>query len=171
STLVSLSLCQPPPPPGEQLCQTKSCGADECRVLQTCSGSGGAGGAACTVEAVCLPQSASQYLSGGCNIGEPLLEVGQGGKLELATCYNNHPCPTGFYCSTALQDVGSRCCRSDSVSPPTSGTCPAMDPADFWCVAECLTDGDCYQGMKCCDRACANGGTVCEVTSGGQTRC
>ena len=55
----------------------------------------------------------SQALGGGCNIGEPLLVAKAGGGLEMSTCYTNKNCHQGFYCSTALMDVASRCCRSD----------------------------------------------------------
>ena len=54
------------------------------------------------------------YPTGGCKIGQPLLALKAGGGFEMSTCYTNKDCHQGFYCSTALQDVSSRCCRSNS---------------------------------------------------------
>ena len=54
------------------------------------------------------------YPTGGCKIGQPLLALKAGGGFEMSTCYTNKDCHQGFYCSTALQDTSSRCCRSNS---------------------------------------------------------
>lgn len=158
SAILVLSVCQQPLVPTEELCRNKECGSDVCRVQQTCTGSGSS--TSCQLQAICIPTSQSTFLSGGCDFAEPLLERAGDGRLGLATCYTAKPCPSTFYCSTKLQDVSSRCCRSDSVSPPTPGTCPTVEPAEFFCVEECLSDADCYQDMKCCTRSCARGGTA-----------
>ena len=59
-------------------------------------------------------ETVSDDLSGGCNIGEPVLVNKAGGGFAFSTCYTNKNCRDGFYCSTALLDVSARCCRSDS---------------------------------------------------------
>lgn len=116
----------------------------------------------CSLHAVCIAKAQSERLSGGCNQGKPLLKavqaVGSQVTFELNTCHTKDPCHAGFYCSTALQDVGARCCRSDSASPEKPGTCPVPPNEDrpYWCVNGCLSDADCHWSEKCCQNTATN---------------
>ncbi|KAK7107823.1 protein psiN-like [Littorina saxatilis] len=150
SALLSFVLCKlAEAVTAEPLCQNIVCQQWQiCRVLETCDTLG-----SCHLQAVCLPQGDSSFLSGGCRTGEPLLVAKAGGGYDLGTCFTSNPCPSGFYCSTELQDVGARCCRAAAVATK-QGSCPLPDNIDrFLCVEQCLSDADCGWDMKCCQES------------------
>ncbi|XP_076466470.1 uncharacterized protein LOC143297837 [Babylonia areolata] len=137
--------------PQEPLCVNKNCPrGEDCRLVETCDS------AFCSWSAVCVPENESQYI-GGCRIGKPLLFRNRTGRLELRTCYTSRNCAPGFYCSTDLQDVASRCCRANHVPTNKRGSCPAPEGGEsFFCVDSCRSDADCHGSLKCCQeyRSC-----------------
>ncbi|KAL8611485.1 hypothetical protein ACOMHN_014540 [Nucella lapillus] len=141
----------------EPLCQNKACGGGVCRVVATCNA-----GTPCTLTAICLPAQYETLDAFGCRINKPLLKLNGSGQHDLRACYTENNCPDGFYCSTELQDVSSRCCRAHLVAEVKNGSCPVPENMEsHFCVDQCLSDADCYGDDKCCEKTQSCARKVC----------